>query len=416
MKWPSRWRTRARNAFFRVIRRVPRGAISPVVRNDLFHAHQSLFEFLAAFVSNRKTLFVGKEAFGAHAISQGGAASVRAVMTTRAALRYGRRTFAAPGLEFHGDIPAGQTFDVVIQIGAMKCDLQSPVDAVQPKGKLLITATPVEDAKPWLRQKLAEKFAHVRRFVHLAGAPLDFSSPYFSEVSRTSFTLQEIAATAEVPSHAIGLVYLATNEPKWGDLQLHLGCGPIAIEGWINIDNQPYAGIDFRWDLARGIPFRFARYVFAEHFLEHLTYQQGVEFVRSCRAALRNNGILRLSTPNLDWVWQVSYHPAMWSNDDEAMRDCFVLNRAFRGWGHQFLYNMATLAALLQNAGFTMVQPFRYGESDTPALAGLERHEQYPDTPELPHVLVVEAGGRAEPQAIRGEAHIAEYNRDVAAV
>ena len=106
----------------------------------------------------------------------------------------------------------------------------------------------------------------------------------------------------------------------------------------------------------------------------------------------------------------------MWSNEDEALRDCFVLNRAFRGWGHQFLYNPATLAALLQNSGFATVRALRYGESDTPALAGLERHEQYPDVPELPHVLVVEAGGRGEPQAIRGEAHIAEYNRDVAAV
>jgi len=416
MKRPSRWRTRVRNAFFRVIRRVPRGAISPVVRNDLFHAHESLFEFLGAFVSKRKTLFVGKEAFGAHAILRGGAASVSAVMTSRAALRYGRREFAAPGLDFHGAMPGDQSFEVVIHIGPLPRDLQPLVELVQPQGKLLITATPLEDAQSSLRQKLSERFANVRRFVHLAGAPLDFSSPYFSEVSRTTFTLQEIAATAEVPGHAIGLVYLATDEPKWRELQLHLGCGPIALEGWINIDNQPYLGIDFRWDLARGIPFRNARYVFAEHFIEHLSYQQGADFIRGCRAALRGDGILRLSTPSLDWAWQVSYHPTMWSNEDQALRDCFVLNRAFRGWGHQFLYNLQTLTALLQNAGFASVRAFRYGESDTPALTGIERHEQYLDTPDLPHVLVVEASGRGEPQAIRGEAHIAEYNRDVAAV
>jgi predicted SAM-dependent methyltransferase len=411
----SRLRARVRNALFRAVHRVPRGAISPLVANDLFHAHESLFAFLGAFVSQRRVLFVGNEAYGAHAVRQG-AAGLTAVMTSGTALGYGRRTFAGPGLEFQDAIPAGAAYDVVIHTGAVPRDLQPLAAAVQRNGKLLISVTPAEDAGTPLRDQLSARFANVRRFVHLAGAPLDFSSPAFSVVPPGAFSFEELAASAPVPANSLGLVYLATNEPKWRDLQLHLGCGPISLEGWINIDNQPYAGIDFRWDLARGIPFRNARYVFAEHFIEHLSYQQGVEFTRGCRAALREDGILRLSTPNLDWVWQVSYHPTLWSNEDEALRDCFVLNRAFRGWGHQFLYNPATLAALLQNSGFATVRALRYGESDTPALAGLERHEQYPDVPELPHVLVVEASGRGAPQAIRGEAHIAEYNRDVAAV
>jgi predicted SAM-dependent methyltransferase len=408
-------RARVRNALFRAVHRVPRGAISPLVANDLFHAHESLFEFLGAFVSQRRALFVGNEAFGAHMVRQG-AASVTAVMTSTSALSYGRRTYAAPGLDFHDSIPSGATFDVVLHIGALPGDLQPLANAVQRDGKLLISVTPADDAKSSVRNELSSRFANVRRFAHTTGVPLDFSSPHFSEVPRSAFSFQEIAANAAIPANTIGLVYLATDEAKWRDLQLHLGCGPIALEGWINIDNQPYVGIDFRWDLARGIPFRNARYVFAEHFIEHLSYQQGADFTRGCRAALRDDGILRLSTPNLDWVYQVSYHPTMWSNDDEALRDCFVLNRAFRGWGHQFLYNLTTLTALLQNSGFAMVRALRYGESDTAALAGLERHEQYPDDPSLPHVLVVEASGRGEPQAIRGEANIAEYNRDVAAV
>ena len=411
----NRLRARVRNALFRAVHRVPRGAISPLVANDLFHAHESLFEFLGAFVSQRKVLFVGNEAYGAHAVRQG-AASLTAAMTSMSALRYGRRTFAAPGLDFQGAIPSGASYDVVIHIGALPRDLQPLVQAVQREGKLLMSVTPAEDARSPLRDELSSRFANVRRFAHLANAPLDFSSPDFSVVPRDALSFQEIAANAPVPANAIGLVYMATDEPKWRDLQLHLGCGPISLEGWINIDNQPYAGIDFRWDLARGIPFRNARYVFAEHFIEHLSYQQGVDFTRGCRAALRDDGILRLSTPNLDWVYEVSYHPTMWSNEDEALRDCFVLNRAFRGWGHQFLYNLQTLTALLQNSGFATVRALRYGESDTSALAGLERHEQYPDAPDLPHVLVVEASGRGEPQAIRGEANIAEYNRDVAAV
>ncbi len=388
--------------------------MSPLVANDLFRAHESLFEFLGAFVSQRKVLFIGNEAYGAHAVRQG-AAGVTAVMTSASALSYGQRTFAAPGLDFVATIPDGVSYDVAIHIGALPRDLAALAKTVRHEGKLLISVTPAEDAQSPLRDALASRFANVRRFAHLANAPLDFSSPHLSAAPRDAFSFQEIAVSAPVAANAIGLVYLATDEPKWRDLQLHLGCGPIALEGWINIDNQPYAGIDFRWDLARGIPFRNARYVFAEHFIEHLSYQQGADFTRGCREALRDDGILRLSTPNLDWVWQVSYHPTMWNAEDEALRDCFVLNRAFRGWGHQFLYNLQTLTALLQNSGFANVRALRYGESDTAALAGIERHEQYPDVPELPHVLVVEASGRGA-HAIRGETHIAEYNRDVAAV
>ena len=402
----SRLRARVRNAVFRAVQRVPRRAVSPVVQNDLFHAHESLFEFLGAFGSQRKVLVLGGEAYAAHAIAKG-AARVTAVLPSAAA-RYGRRAFAAENLEFRRDASSAK-YDVLIHTGLPR-DINALKMSLEPNGKLLFTIPPGED------KKAIAGFANVRRFAHIATVPLDFSSPLFTDVPRDAFSFRELGLDDMIPGNAIGIVYLATDDPKWRDLQLHLGCGPLVLDGWINIDNQPYAGIDFRWDLARGIPFRNARYVFAEHFIEHLSYQQGSDFTRNCRAALRDDGILRLSTPNLDWVWIYSYHPTQWANEDEALRDCFVTNRAFRGWGHQFLYNLTTLTALLQNTGFANVRALRYGESDTPALAGLERHEQYPDSPDLPHVLVVEASGRRTVTSIRGEANIAEYNRDVATV
>lgn len=402
----NRLGARVRNAVFRAMQRVPRRAISPVIANDLFHAHDSLFSFLRAFVSQRKALFIGDEAYGAHAIRQG-ASSLTAVLSSTTAMRYGQRTYAEPGLEFRPAID-GAKFDVVIHSGAPR-DLESVIAAVDANGKLLITVSQ-EDRS--LRDALSSRFTYVRRFAHLANAQLDLSSPFFRELPHGALSFEEIE---DAPNTA-GVIYLATNEEKWRDPQLHLGCGPLALDGWINIDNQPYAGIDFRWDLAHGIPFRNARYVFAEHFIEHLSYQQAADFMRGCRAALRDDGILRLSTPNLDWVWKIAYDPPRWTNEDDGLRDCFVINRAFRGWGHQFLYNLTTLTALLQNAGFANVRTLQYGESDTPALAGLERHTPYVDTPELPHVLVVEASGRRDTQTIRGEANIAEYIRDVATV
>jgi hypothetical protein len=72
------------------------------------------------------------------------------------------------------------------------------------------------------------------------------------------------------------------------------------------------------------------------------------------------------------------------------------MNRAFHGWGHRFLYNRQALVAALRAAGFLEIAMYRYGESDLPELAGLERHEKSGDTPELPHVLIAQASGRGE--------------------
>jgi len=168
--------------------------------------------------------------------------------------------------------------------------------------------------------------------------------------------------------------------------RLHVGCGPVHLDGWINIDVRRYPAVDYILDVRDGIPFRDLKFIFAEHFLEHLPFWEAQRFLNDCRAALAADGVLRLSTPNLDWVHRTQY-------DRADVNDCFRLNQSFRGWGHQFLYNAQTLTAVLRRAGFERVDFVTYGESAHPELHGLERHERSADSPELPHVLVVEASG-----------------------
>ena len=52
----------------------------------------------------------------------------------------------------------------------------------------------------------------------------------------------------------------------------------------------------------------------------------------------------------------------------------FVLNNAFRAWGHQFLFDEDTLRSTLCSAGFTDVQRYKVAESDDAQLRGLEAH------------------------------------------
>lgn len=150
-------------------------------------------------------------------------------------------------------------------------------------------------------------------------------------------------------------------------------------------------------DVRNGLPYDGVAAIYAEHFLEHLDVDEGLACLAECRRALAPDGILRISTPNLDWVFATHYRQGRWAAEREAISDCFTLNRAFHGWGHRFLYNRPALVAALRSVGFAEVTLHRYGESDVPELAGLERHERSGDSEELPHVLIAQARGVGKP-------------------
>ncbi len=192
---------------------------------------------------------------------------------------------------------------------------------------------------------------------------------------------------------------IVTSSTSNRPVRLHLGCGPFAIPGWINIDNHPYEAVDRLLDLTAGLPFREVESVFMEHLLEHFELRDAVSLLGECRRVLKQEGALRLSTPNLDWVWMHTYHPDLWSSPSEAIRDCLAFNRGFRGWGHRFLYNAPMLEQMLRAAGFGDLRRCEYGRSEDPELAGREKHDQYPDSPDLPHILIAEARQPGSPEA-----------------
>jgi hypothetical protein len=61
-----------------------------------------------------------------------------------------------------------------------------------------------------------------------------------------------------------------------------------------------------------------------------------------------------------------------------------TLNLFVRAWGHQFLYDPASLHGALTAAGFTDVKDVKLDASDDPQLRGLEKHWSLDDEgPEL---------------------------------
>lgn len=72
------------------------------------------------------------------------------------------------------------------------------------------------------------------------------------------------------------------------------------------------------------------------------------------------------------------------------------------------LYSRPMLEHLLADAGFTGLTFHRFGESDDPALHGLERHGAFEVVDSWPNVWIVEAtpGGTGSTAALLAEAEL----------
>ena len=172
-------------------------------------------------------------------------------------------------------------------------------------------------------------------------------------------------------------------------LKLNLGCGKDYKEGWINIDNNSDKNIeklDINWNLAKGIPFKddSVDFIFNEHFLEHLTVEEGQIFLKECKRVLKNGGIMRISMPDLERSMKDYFNPN-WKTDNKATFEKFKLNYktraektncAFRRWGHKWLYDREELERRLKEAGYRQIKFCELRQSDYPELKNLETRDE----------------------------------------
>ena len=85
--------------------------------------------------------------------------------------------------------------------------------------------------------------------------------------------------------------------------KLHLGCGKIYFDGWINIDSDSDEA-DLKHDLRNPLPYEnnSVDFIYNEHFIEHLTVKEGLRFLSECFRVLKKGGVLRIAGPSLDYI------------------------------------------------------------------------------------------------------------------
>ena len=206
-------------------------------------------------------------------------------------------------------------------------------------------------------------------------------------------------------------------------VKLNVGCGKTVADGWVNIDNSPSVllsavprlrgalkaaailtpqqaeGIPrgVVWaNVVKRIPIQDGRadFVYSSHMIEHLSRWQGLRFVRECRRVLRDGGVLRLATPDLElMVRDYLSGTSPFNHDAKTPGDAFcaeyraysdvqlngvksIIHKLLSGDSHQWLYDRASIAELLREGGFAEINSCSYRQGSVPDLSAVEHRQR----------------------------------------
>lgn len=174
-----------------------------------------------------------------------------------------------------------------------------------------------------------------------------------------------------------------------GLVKLNIGCGTDYKEGWINIDNNSDHNItrlDLNWDLRHYLPFPSGSvdFIFNEHFLEHLSVEQGKAAIREFLRVLKPGGVIRIAMPDLEDI-VAFFYDKNWKDLPTLKRFSltFVKTRAelininFRWWGHQWLYNYEELERRVHEVDPSIIiVKCEHNKSEIPTLCNLETRDE----------------------------------------
>jgi len=172
---------------------------------------------------------------------------------------------------------------------------------------------------------------------------------------------------------------------------LHLGCASNRLPGWLNTDAFP-RHLNVVYLDATGhyrLPDNAFDFVYSEHMIEHVPLSAAQAMLTEAYRVLRPGGVVRVATPDLEKLLALKKADIgeverkyiadviEWVMPDAVVRNfCTYLNIFVREWDHTFIYDRATLAALIERVGYSDVIACEVGTSRHPELRGIEHHGQ----------------------------------------
>jgi len=179
-------------------------------------------------------------------------------------------------------------------------------------------------------------------------------------------------------------------------LDLHLGCGPKYLPGFVNIDANPMHKTDIWLDIRCGLPFasNSVDSIYSTHMIEHLYPDELEKLLLDCARVLKAGSGMRIIVPSLSnaiLAFQQNRHDWFYDNFPrhfDSLGGRFS-NFVFCDGQHRTAFDFSYLDEVLRKAGFREVAESAEGQS---RLYGETVPAFEPgDAAGLPHSVYVEA-------------------------
>ena len=138
-------------------------------------------------------------------------------------------------------------------------------------------------------------------------------------------------------------------------LRVHLGAGPINIQGWINVDARGY---DHTHLVASGFDLKeFSDNSISEiymcHVLEHFSFAEAESLLRHFKRKLCVGGVIRISVPSFDQLVAVYLDG---NNNLDLIKLALMGGQDYEFNFHKSIYNHLSLMKMLEACGYTNVK------------------------------------------------------------
>jgi predicted SAM-dependent methyltransferase len=183
---------------------------------------------------------------------------------------------------------------------------------------------------------------------------------------------------------------------KRGIDKLHVGCGLVLLDGWLNILYEPrqeYGRIQnkngkflLNYNLLKKWPVNdnAISFIAGSHFIEHLDLNHGIAFLKESFRVMKPGGTIRLSCPDLG-IYIKNYvenntsfyqHKLIreWCafSQAETPGEILVAKAYDSGGAHKWFYDFDSLKHILGLSGFQNVKKCQRLEGSTPGLDAIE--------------------------------------------
>jgi predicted SAM-dependent methyltransferase len=154
-------------------------------------------------------------------------------------------------------------------------------------------------------------------------------------------------------SSVINISNLEINElnPK-----IHLGCGDIKLNGWINVDARNADHIHINTENLNLIEFtdNSIGVIYLSHVLEHFDFNESEILLKTFFDKLKTGGHLYISVPDFDSLVKV-YNK---TNNLELIKMALMGGQDYIYNYHKSIYNNSLLTKLLKKIGFQFVNEY----------------------------------------------------------